>query len=132
MKLFNYIAIPAIALTCATYANADKLPPRSSNYQGNYETLTKDQKADDQLAQCIATGHDLIAKDKYFDRLGFTAENMAQTTRLKSKEKKAEKLDVRGEARSRKSGGWSPVQLTCNFSKGKISGIKLSELKPHK
>lgn len=132
MKFFNYIAISAIALTCATYANADMLPKKSSNYQGNYETLTKDRKADDQLAQCIATGHDLVAKDKYYDRLGFTDENLAQTTRLKSKEEKAEKLDVRGEARSRKTGNWSPVQLSCNFSSGKISGIKLSDLKPHK
>ncbi len=131
-KLVKLILVSTIALVSIGYAQAGDLPKKTTNFQGNYQTLTKDRKVDDQLAQCIATGHDLIAKDKDLDRLGFTNENLAATKRSKTQKKNpATNIKVQGEARSRALGKWSPVELSCDFKQGKISGIKLSKLNPN-
>ncbi len=123
MNIFNYTLVSAIMLGTISYAQANNLPQKTSNYQGNYQTLTKDRKLDDQLAQCIATGHDLVAKHKNYDRLGFTDENLAQTKRKKTKTTSS--ALVRGEARLRKTGKWAPIELSCDFKQSKISAIKL-------
>ncbi|GGA84399.1 hypothetical protein GCM10011491_09880 [Brucella endophytica] len=131
-KMLLLAAATLIAVACTAYAEAP--PKRSRDFQGNYQTLVKDQHASPQVASCIATGHDLVKKNKRFDRLGFTEEDIAKarTNRKAGKfsgddpTKVSAVISITGEARPRIGGiNWAPITLRCGIVRGKIKAIEI-------
>ncbi|MBB6260117.1 hypothetical protein FHS77_000641 [Paenochrobactrum gallinarii] len=110
----------------STAALAAPPPKKSADFNGNYTTLTQDQKAPPQIATCIATGYDLVKKDKKFDRLGFTQDGISKA-KVKKAESSAEELTVHGQARHRKSGQWQDISLHCSLKNGAIKSISIGK-----
>ncbi|MFK4823898.1 BspC domain-containing protein [Paenochrobactrum sp. BZR 588] len=101
-------------------------PKKSADFNGNYKTLTQDQKVDPQLATCIATGYDLVKKDKKFDRLGFTQDGIGKTKVKQAKTSQSE-LTIRGQARDRKSSQWQDIALHCSMKNGAVKNITIGK-----
>lgn len=114
----------AALLGSATLAGAS--PKKSSNFNANYKSLIQDQKASPQVAACIATSYDLAEKDRKFDRLGFTQDDIskAKTQKIKSSE---QKLSINGQARNRKSGQWQDIALHCIIKNGTVKNIDIAK-----
>lgn len=126
------VFISLVALT--SFANAEALPKRSSDFKGNYETAIKDNKADEATALCSATAHDLTKNKKYqYDRFGFTQAdydaallNHAKDTATKGSTKQTI-VKLNGEARKRSNNtGWDKVTVQCKVQKNKIESITVT------
>lgn len=124
------------SLIVASAAYAETPPKRSRDFQGNYQTLVKDQHASPRIADCIATGRDLVKTSKTFDRLGFTEEDIGKATTVrkmgrfsdKDQTKVASVISINGQARPRaNSTNWADITLRCGIVKGRIKAI---EIKP--
>ncbi|KXF77487.1 hypothetical protein ATN84_08935 [Paramesorhizobium deserti] len=132
-KSFMMIMFTSLIATGA--AHAETPPKKSRDFRGNYETLVKDQHASPEMAECIATGYDLVKKSKKFDRLGFTQEDIgkAKVDRKPGKfsardhTKVSTVIAVSGEARPRTdSTNWADITLRCGISKkGKVKAIEI-------
>ncbi|WP_420961895.1 type IV secretion system effector BspC [Brucella sp. IR073] len=131
-KLLVMAAATLIAVVGTAYAETP--PKRSSDFQRNYQTLVKDQHASPQVASCIATGYDLVERNKRFDRLGFTAEDIAKakTNRKAGKfsagdpTKVSAVISIPGEARPRAdTTNWATITLRCGVVKGQIKAIEI-------
>ncbi|MBK3745216.1 hypothetical protein G3A39_39210 [Paraburkholderia aspalathi] len=131
------VSIVSLLGLIAGAAYADTPPKRSKNFSGNYETLVKDQKVKPQIAECIATGRDLVANSRIYDRLGFTSEDIAAAKNIDKAQKysaaDATKVSttiaVSGEARLRNGSSWDRINLHCGISGGKIKAISLTKTK---
>ncbi|MCO6181061.1 BspC domain-containing protein [Ciceribacter sp. RN22] len=137
MKSMRLLMITAIALASVSGPSRAEAPPRkSADYKGNYRTLVKDQHASPQIADCIATGHDLVKKSRAFDRLGFTDSDV-KGTKVKRQTGTFSPADrsvvstivsVPGQARMRSgSVDWTDITLRCGFRKDSLRAI---EIKP--
>ncbi|MGU3574947.1 BspC domain-containing protein [Brucellaceae bacterium C25G] len=122
-KIILALSFSVVASTAVMAANA---PKKSADFNGNYTTLTKDQKASPQVATCIATGYDLVKKDKKFDRLGFTQDDINKAKNKKAKSSKHD-LTINGQARDRKSSQWQDITLHCTMDKGSVKNIAISK-----
>lgn len=129
-------ALLALALTGA--AAADTVPKRSRDFTGNYQTLVKDQRASPQVADCIASAYDYVKKNRKYDRLGFTKDDIAAVTideksgkfSAKDARKVSAVIAVPGEARIRNIGAkWDGVTLRCGIANGKLKAIELVQTK---
>lgn len=137
MKSGILLITTAIVLMSVSAPSLAEAPPRkSADYKGSYRTLVKDQHAPPQVANCIATGYDLVKKSRAFDRLGFTDEDIRRTevARQSGRFSPADistvsvVISVGGQARARsESAGWIDVTLRCGFDK---DGLRAIEIKP--
>lgn len=126
MNKAKIILVLSLSVFASHAAIAATTPKKSADFNGNYTTLTKDQKASPQVATCIATGYDLVKKDKKFDRLGFTQDDINKARNKKAKSSKQE-LTINGQARDRKSSQWQNVALHCTMEKGKVKNIAIGK-----
>jgi len=136
MKFDKLLALALFAsVIVAGAAHAEKPPKKTQDFKGNYETLVKDRHASPEMAECIATGHDLVKKSKKFDRLGFTQEDIGNARvdrkpgRFSHKDhtKVSTVIAISGEARPRTdSTNWADITLRCGISKkGKVKAIEI-------
>ncbi|GAB1581839.1 type IV secretion system effector BspC [Phyllobacterium phragmitis] len=135
MKFDKLLAMSVFAsIIAAGAAHAETPPKKSKDFKGNYETLVKDQHASPEMAECIATGYDLVKKSKKFDRLGFTQEDIGKAKVDKKASKFSDKdhtevstvIAVPGEARPRTdSTNWADITLRCGMAKGKIKAVEI-------
>ena len=125
-------AIFALGFTVA--AHADAVPKRSKDFKGNYQTLTQDQKAAPQIAECIASAYDYVKKSRKYDRLGFTQSNISaattssKTIKFSSRDprKVTSVIAISGEARPKSnSTHWDGITLRCGIAGGKLRAIEL-------
>ncbi|WP_051469832.1 hypothetical protein [Chelativorans sp. J32] len=109
-----------ILLVCASASAAfAEVPPKhSANFKGNYAEMMK-RTTSPQLAECVATGHDLVARSKLFDRLGMTDVEIGEATISPTR------IDVPASVRRQKSGDWRDIVLSCNFRGGKLVNIDI-------
>lgn len=140
MRITTIILSTFVASGYIIPSNADVVPKRSHNYNGNYQTLLKDQKVSPLIADCIATGYDLVKTAKNYDRLGFTKADIAaaktnnnpsgfsmKNSAQSSKAKVSKVISIPGEARLHKVGyKWDNIILRCGINKGKITAIELA------
>ncbi|PYE89754.1 type IV secretion system effector BspC [Phyllobacterium leguminum] len=136
MKVAELLLNTVFASLIAGAAYADTPPKRSRDFQGSYQTLVKDQHASPRIADCIATGYDLVKMSRIFDRLGFTEEDIgkARTVRKmgpfsdRDATKISSVISVAGQARPRaNSTNWADITLRCGIVRGRIKAI---EIKP--
>ncbi len=130
------IALSAlISLGFVSAALADQAPPRSRDFTANYRTLVKNQKAAPPVADCIATAYDYVKKNRKYDRLGFTQDDIsaASTDTHAAKFSKSDPrkvsavISVPGEARLKSVGyKWDSVTLRCGLTRGKLQAIELA------
>lgn len=135
MKSSKLLMIAAIALVSLSGPSLAEAPTRkSADYKGNYRTLVKDQHASPQIADCIASGYDLVKKNRTFDRLGFTDGDIKktkvarQTGTFSSTDSSAVStvISVPGQARARsESADWTDVTLRCGFNKDSLRAIEI-------
>lgn len=112
------------AVICGALAASP--PEKSANFDSNYNTLTQDQKAPPHVATCIATGYDLVKKDKKIDRIGFTKEDIGKA-KVKKIKSSADELIIHGQARNRKSKQWRNISLHCSLKNGIVKSISISK-----
>ncbi|WP_343314104.1 hypothetical protein AAIB41_02870 [Brucella sp. BE17] len=138
MKLIKFILTTTVALGFTAAANAAKIPTRSKDFTGNYQTLIKDQQASPQVADCVAAAYDFVKKDKKYDQLGFTKDDLAaaQTSQKAAKfsdedpRKVSSILTVPGEARIKATGyQWDGINLRCGITDGKLTAIEFVKTK---
>ncbi|MBA8819111.1 type IV secretion system effector BspC [Brucella haematophila] len=138
MQLTKIILSTICAIGFASAAHADAVPKRSKDFTGNYQTLVKDQHASPQVADCVASGYDLVKKDKKYDRLGFTKDDISSATTNDTSSKFSTKdprkvsavISVPGEARIKSTGyKWDGVNLRCGITNGKLTAIELVQTK---
>ncbi len=125
-------AIFAFGFTAA--AQADAVPKRTKDFTANYQTLVKDQQASPQVADCIASGYDYVKKNKKYDRLGFTKDDIAAAAindksakfHAKDTKKVSAIISVPGEARIKSVGyKWDSITLRCGITGGKLQAIEI-------
>ncbi|MBV2142836.1 hypothetical protein KUG47_04910 [Falsochrobactrum sp. TDYN1] len=135
MKLTKIILSTIFTLGFSVAAHADAVPKRGKDFKGNYQTLTQDQKAAPQIAECVASAYDYVKKSKKYDRLGFTQDNIdAATTSNKTVKFSARDprkvtmiIAISGEARPRaNSTQWDSITLRCGIAGGKLKAIELA------
>lgn len=137
MKSSRLLMIASIVLVSVSGPSRAEAPPRkSADYKGNYRTLVKDQHAAPQIADCIATGYDLVRKSRAFDRLGFTDDDIRKTKVVRQTgtfspadtSAVSTVISIPGQARARSgSADWTDVTLRCGFNKDSLRAI---EIKP--
>src|SRR5690606_35451080 len=141
MKSTKFIISAIFALSFSTVAQADAVPKRTKDFNGNYQTLVKDQQANPQVADCIASAYDYVKKSKKYDRLGFTKDDIssAETIDKSSKfsvsdpRKVSAVISVPGEARNKGvSAKWDSIMLRCGITHGKLKAIELAPNKADK
>jgi hypothetical protein len=134
MKAKQILLMTLFASLITGAAYAETPPKRSGNFLGNYQTLVKNQHASPRIASCIATGYDLVRKNKTFDRLGFTEEDIgkARTNRKASKfsaddpTQVSSVIEIQGQARPRaNTTKWRDITLRCGIVRGKIRAIEI-------
>ncbi|MGU3398458.1 type IV secretion system effector BspC [Brucellaceae bacterium D45D] len=138
MKSIKFILAAAVAFGFTATAHADRVPTRSKDFTGNYQTLIKDQQASPQVADCVAAAYDFVKKDKKYDQLGFTKDDLAsanisqKATKFSAKDprKVSSVLTVPGEARIKATGyQWDGINLRCGISNGKLTAIEFVKTK---
>ncbi len=139
MNSVKFIISTALAVGFAAVAHADNIPPRSKDFTGNYQTLVKDQNASPQVADCVAAAYDYVKKDKKYDQLGFTKDDLAAATTDNNASKFSKKdsrdvssvLTVPGEARIKATGyQWDGINVRCGVTGGKLTAIEFVQTKP--
>ncbi|PWL18051.1 hypothetical protein DKP76_09990 [Falsochrobactrum shanghaiense] len=134
MKSTKIILSAIFALGFTVAAHADAIPKRSKDFKANYQTLTQDQKAAPQIAECVASAYDYVKKSKKYDRLGFTQNDIAaaatsnKTIKFSTHDprKVTSVIAVSGEARPKtNSTHWDSITLRCGIAGGKLKAIEL-------
>ncbi|MGH6861231.1 MAG: BspC domain-containing protein [Phyllobacterium sp.] len=119
----GFSVLVATGITLATSVCADPVSKRSDAFAANYKTLTEDQLAPPQIAECIATGYDDVESSKAYDRLGFTRMDIS-----KAQGEGEASISVPGEARLRKNGSWVGIVLKCGIEQGSFTTIDVQRL----
>ena len=133
MKTSPLLAALILLGASATLASATSVPKHSDDYPANHKTLTDDQGAPGPVADCIATGYDLVHAHQEFDRLGFTRNDIASADMAREKGRFSpsdphvvnEVVIVTGEARQRGYSSWLGVTLRCGFSGPHMTAIEI-------
>ena len=133
MKTSPLLAALLLLGAPVTLVLANPVPKHSTDHATNQKTLTEDQGATPQVADCIATGYDLVHAHQEFDRLGFTRNDIAGADMAREKgpfsstdpRPVSEVVVVSGEARQRGYGSWLGVTLRCGYAGHGLTAIEI-------
>lgn len=133
MKSFPLLAALVLAGASALVALADPAPKHTANYPARHKALVDEEGASPEIADCIATGDDLVLHHPEYDELTVTRTDIAQaeeirgTASFSATDHRAVSsvLVLTGAARQRGYGSWMGVTLRCGFTPRGLTAIEI-------